>query len=405
METLRTRLKTCSGNKAEGVVCYKIIHNNTSGTIRTSHKIRTDEWDRRAEMPRAATRDNARTEYINGVRKSIEADIRLIGSIMQSLDKAGKGFKADDIVRIFRDSNDEHCMYGLMNATANSLRRAGRTRTAETYLSAMRSFMRFAGNRKILPGEIDNNMMMQYETFLKAKGICRNTSSFYMRIMRATYNRAVEKGLAKSRHPFKRVYTGVEKTMKRAVTMQTIRRIKNAALPDEPSLKLARDMFMFSFYTRGMSFVDMAFLKKDDLKNGLLSYRRRKTGQRLYIKWEQCMQDIIDMYPTNDSVYLLPIITGGNDATRQYRNAQHLINSKLKRLMSATGCEQPLTMYVARHSWASIAHSRHIPLSVICECMGHDSETTTRIYLASLDTSETDRANKKILDELQDSSE
>lgn len=122
METLRTRLKTCSGNRAEGVVCYKIIHNNTSGTIRTSHRIRTDEWDRRAEMPRAATRDNARTEYINGIRKSIEADIRLIGSIMQSLDKAGKGFKADDIVRIFRDSNDEHCMYGLMNATANSLR-------------------------------------------------------------------------------------------------------------------------------------------------------------------------------------------------------------------------------------------------------------------------------------------
>lgn len=403
METLRTRLKTCSGNRTEGIVCYKIMHNNTSGTIRTSYRIRTDEWDRRTEMPRATTHNNERTEYINRVRKSIETDIKPIGSIMQQLDKMGKGFGADDIVSMFRNSNDEHCIYGLMNATANSLQRAGRTRTAETYLSAMRSFMRFAGNRKILPGEIDNNMMMQYETYLKSKGVCRNTSSFYMRILRATYNRAVEKGLVKKQHPFKRVYTGVEKTMKRAVTMQTIRRIKNVELPDEPSLKLARDMFMFSFYTRGMSFIDMAFLRKDDLKNGLLSYRRRKTGQRLYIKWEQCMQDIVDMYPSNTNGYMLPIITEKTDVTRQYRNVQHLINNKLKQIMTATGCEQPLTMYVARHSWASIAHSRHIPLSVICECMGHDSEATTRIYLASLDTSETDKANKKILDELQNS--
>ena len=144
--------------------------------------------------------------------------------------------------------------------------------------------------------------------------------------------------------------------------MQTIRRIKNVELPDEPSLKLARDMFMFSFYTRGMSFIDMAFLRKDDLKNGLLSYRRRKTGQRLYIKWEQCMQDIVDMYPSNTNGYMLPIITEKTDVTRQYRNVQHLINNKLKQIMTATGCEQPLTMYVARHSWASIAHSRHIPL-------------------------------------------
>ena len=57
----------------------------------------------------------------------------------------------------------------------------------------------------------------------------------------------------------------------------------------------------------------------------------------------------------------------------------------------------PLTMHVARHCWASVAKSKNIPLSVISEGMGHDSEETTRIYLASLDTSVVDKANSLIL--------
>ena len=65
----------------------------------------------------------------------------------------------------------------------------------------------------------------------------------------------------------------------------------------------ARDIFMFSFYTRGMSFIDMAYLKKKDLQNGVLSYRRHKTDQQLFIKWEKPMQKIVDKYNTIESSY------------------------------------------------------------------------------------------------------
>ena len=57
-----------------------------------------------------------------------------------------------------------------------------------------------------------------------------------------------------------------------------------------------------------MSFVDMAFLKKKDLQNGILTYRRNKTGQQLFVKWEKLMQELIDKYDTSDTFYLLPII-------------------------------------------------------------------------------------------------
>jgi integrase len=239
--------------------------------------------------------------------------------------------------------------------------------------------------------------MLLYEAYLKARGVSMNTISFYMRNLRAVYNRAVEKELTPQIYPFRHVYTGVEKTVKRAVPIKTIKALKEQDLSLKPILDYARDMFLFSFYTRGMSFIDMSYLKKKDLKNGFLTYRRKKTGQLLTIKWEKCMEEIIDKYPKNETIYLLPIITKPGKERKQYNNALHLVNYHLKELSTILKLQRPLTMYVARHSWASAAKFKNIPLSVISEGMGHDSEATTRIYLASLETSVVDKANKMIL--------
>ena len=212
---------------------------------------------------------------------------------------------------------------------------------------------------------------------------------------------AVEKELTVQRNPFRHVYTGIDKTVKRAVPAKVIRQIRDLDLTPDPAMDLARDLFMFSFYTRGMSFIDMAFLKKSDLKNGILSYRRQKTGQQLFIRWEKPMQEIVDKYDTTGTPYLLPVIRDTTkDARRQYKNAEHLTNGRLKRIGKRLGLEIPLTTYVARHGWASIAKSKNIPVATISEAMGHDSEKTTRIYLASLDTSVVDKANNLVIKSL-----
>ena len=157
-------------------------------------------------------------------------------------------------------------------------------------------------------------------------------------------------------------------------------------------------MFMLSFMLRGMSFVDMAYLRKTDLSNGYIIYRRRKTGQQLTIKWTKDMQLVLDKYPENASGYLLPIVRNpGTNERYTYRNASYNINRSLKAVAKMAGVTIPLTLYVARHSWASAAKSKCIPLGIISEGMGHDSETTTQIYLTSLDTSAVDKANSLIL--------
>ena len=204
-----------------------------------------------------------------------------------------------------------------------------------------------------------------------------NTISFYMRNLRAVYNRAVEKGLTPQNNPFRHVYTGVDKTVKRAIPIKVIKALKELDLSMKPSLDFARDMFMFSFYTRGMSFIDMAYLKKTDLQNSILTYRRRKTGQELSIKWEKCMAEIIAKYPENKTDFLLPIIKEEGNERRQYDNTLHLVNYRLKELSTMLKLQRPLTMYVARHSWASAAKAKNVPLSVISEGMGQPSTRVT----------------------------
>ena len=147
-------------------------------------------------------------------------------------------------------------------------------------------------DKDVLLDDLDSDMMMAYEAYLKNNGVSPNSSSFYMRNLRAVYNRAVEKELTSQRFPFKHVYTGVDKTVKRAVPLKVIKRIKEMDFSMNPTFDFARDMFLMSFYTRGMSFVDMAYLRKKDLQNGVLSYRRRKTGQQLFVKWEKLIRNI-----------------------------------------------------------------------------------------------------------------
>ena len=242
-------------------------------------------------------------------------------------------------------------------------------------------------------------MLLSYEYHLKSKALSPNTISFYMKRLRAVYNKAIDDGFVENKNLFRRVFTSSEKTVKRAISLKHIKRLKSLDLSYSASKEFARDMFLFSFYTRGMSFVDIAYLQEKDLKGNVLTYRRKKTGQLLNIQWERCMQEIVNKYSScSHSPYLLPIIKNPEiDLRKQYQNVQSLINRNLKSIGMDLKLPMPLTMYCARHSWASIARSEGIPIAVISEGMGHDSESTTQIYLASLETQVIDKANRKIL--------
>lgn len=285
-----------------------------------------------------------------------------------------------------------------IDTIVHSLKQNGQARTAETYWAAALSLKKYIKEEDLAFENIDDKLLIAYENYLKEQGISLNTSSFYMRKLRAAYNRAVDEGLIADYRPFKKVYTGIARTEKRAITIEQMRRIKHLVL-NEPQLNLARNMFLFSFYTRGMSFIDMAYLSRKDLKDGLLIYRRKKTGQCIAIRWDNRIQELLERIGIGSGEYLLPIIRNKNGHERsQIRASQYEINCNLKTIAQKAGIRTNLTMYVARHTWASIALSLNVPVNIISQGMGHDSEKTTRIYLKTLDMSELDCASSRILD-------
>lgn len=402
MATVKVKFRASSIETKEGSLYYQVIHNRLARQVHTSYKLYPSEWDTsRFKIVLPSDIEEGRRNYLLSMKASLTDDLSRFKEIIMRLDRAGLPYTASKVVELYVSPTNCGGFIAFARKLIRELKQIGKRRTAETYTTALNSFVRFHGESDLLFEELDSNLMIEYETYLKEHNVCPNSSSFYMRNLRAIYNRAVEKELTEQHNPFKHVYTGVDKTVKRAVPLKIIRRIRDTDLTLNPVMDYARDLFMFSFYTRGMSFVDMAYLKKKDLQNGVLSYRRQKTGQQLFIKWEKPMQDIVGKYDTGDTPYLLPIIKDmDTDARRQYKNAAHLVNSKLKKLGERLGLSIPLTSYVARHAWASIARSKNIPLSTISEAMGHDSENTTRIYLASLDTSVVDKANSLILKSL-----
>lgn len=243
------------------------------------------------QHPAGMERDN----YLLSVGERIRRDKIRLEKAIRTLSQSGP-FTADDIVIRFHDSGQEPSFNDYIRQQIVRLKRLGKIRTSETYTAALKSFSSFMKGSDILFGELSSDLLMEYEAYLKNRGNSPNTISFYMRILKAVYNRAVENGLTGQRNLFKSVYTGVEKTLKRAIHLNDIRRIKRLDLSLKPHLDFARDMFLFCFYTRGMSFVDMAYLKKGDIANGILTYRRKKTGQQLFIRWEKCMQEIIKLF-------------------------------------------------------------------------------------------------------------
>lgn len=401
MASIKVKFRPSTVTDREGTIYYQVIHERKVRQLLTNYHVFPSEWDEKRSMV-TTLQKSERKSFILSIRERIRWDVERLVKIDRKLDSNGLSYTADDVIDEFNRYSHEYSLFNFMEGIIAKLKQNGKVRTAETYKATLNSFKKFRQDEDIMLDCLNSEVMEAYEAWHHNRGVTPNTISFYTRILRAVYNRAVEDDVIENRSPFRHVYTGVDKTVKRALPLDVIKKIKGMDLSLNAALDFARDMFMMSFYLRGMSFIDMAYLKKADLKDGYVTYRRRKTGQQLTIEWTSDMQLVLDKYPENESEYLLPVIkTTGLNERCAYRNVGYNINRSLKQITKMLSLNFRLTMYVARHSWASAAKAKGVPLSVISEGMGHDSETTTQIYLASLDTSVVDRANAMILKSLK----
>ena len=399
MATIKLKYRRSSVKGRNGTLFFQIIHMRQVRQIYTDLHIADDEWNAEtATVIIPAGIIPERIKYLSTVKTTLKDWHSKLSAIIEQFDQNGLPYTVEDVVSAY---NAPLTIVGLVSFTReliDDLKKIGKKATVKRFDATLNSLMRYTGGNEIEWKEVTSTFILGYEEFLIKRGLCRNSTSFYMRNLRAIVNRAIERDFEVTRNPFKHVYMGVDKTIKRAVSLDVVQKIRDIDLGGHPSLDFARKVFMFAFYTRGMSFVDIAFLKKSDMNNGLITYSRRKTRQQISVRIEPEIKKPIDSFGNNETDYLLPIITeAGGDVERQYENAYFRINRNLQKVGKQLGLETKLTLYVARHAWASIAHSNNVALSTISKAMGHDSEKTTVIYLKSLDSSSVDKANSDII--------
>ncbi len=413
MASIKLRFREPHGSGEEGSLYFQVIHHRVSRRLHTGIHVSPTEWDPFGQRLIPASFSRAGDQRLAAIRAYLATAEERLRQALGSLEASGNPFTTDDILQLYNQlgAPSRLTIFQFAQRQIDRLRAMGKERTAECYHSAMvalRGFWDTEDKTELHFEMMDSDLIERFEAHLRRGGVCRNTVSFYMRNLRAIINRAAREGLTARATVFENVYTGVDRTPKRAILLRDVKLLRRADLSAYPYIDFARDMFIFSFLTRGMSFVDMAHLQARNLSGGYLTYVRRKTGQQLTIRWRREMQQIVDKYSSRcqGSAYLLPIISlreGEQEGIlhrRQYLSTMQCVNRNLHRLAVAADLRVRLTMYVARHSWASAARDKRVPTAVISRGMGHDSERTTEIYLASIQNNKVDDANDKIISSL-----
>lgn len=376
-------------NDGAGRIYFQIIHKRVVRQLNPNITCRNADWNGGDVIPFTKDCD---------VNERICHCIDLAKRVIDSLDSKGVEYSSDDVIVMFNDSRNNLVNYITM--LSDRLRKCGKLSTADNYKALSRRIYEFAGNEYTTIYDIDADFVEEFEAWMLGKGMKRNTSSFYIRILRAVWNKAIDNGILPPTYinPFKHVYKGVDVTKKRAISAEDIKKIKTINLKSDKRLEFARDLFMFSFYTRGMSFVDIVALRKENIQNGIISYQRRKTGKLISIKIEKDIKRILDKYISLERDYVFPIATCRQDEYVKEKTMLSYVNKSLKKIAMYCDIDSTLTMYVARHSWASIAQNvAGVPLSVISKGMGHSSEKVTQVYLASFGNKDIDKANKSVI--------
>lgn len=402
MATVKVKFRKSSVKGKAGTIYYQLCHKQSNRQITTRMYVLPQWWDAEKETF-ISEADN--TGLSARYQRQIEKDLQCIRGILCEWDGTGKDYTLADVIARFHilNKNSDNIL-SCLTTLENELKDDSQYGNARNLQRALNSFSKFLKGLDLPLNQIDEKLIMEYEQWLRARKVSKNSSSFYMRTLRSAYNKMIIRNRLEQTYPFRNVYTGVERTRKRAVHEEVMIRLQRLDLTHSAPLAFSRDLFLFSYCTRGMAFVDIAHLKKEDISGGMLSYVRHKTGQRLTIRIEPCIEEIIKRYEpsVHNSPYLFPIITSNDpeEAFRQYQTALGYHNRKLKKLGNLTGENLHLSSYTARHSWATIARNHNIPLSIISAGMGHTSEKTTNIYLDSIESWLIDKANEDILEAL-----
>ena len=380
-------------------IVFNITHNRKQTTIATSYSVIEKEWDDEALRIKNKSRYKLKTGQINNILKNTELGY---GTTIVNLETKGKlnTLSLKQLLDKLKSIKSSKTTFETFTTSIiKDLRYSGRIGTADSYQSTLNFFLRYSSD--LLFADITPTLLTKFEILYMGKPNHHyNGLAVYMRTIRAIYNKAIADEIIDSNlYPFrktpsdKRKYNiKKEKTRKRAIPIEHIAKIENYehAKYDAMGKVNARLYFLFSFYMRGVNYVDMAHFKKLNIINGKLNFKRSKTGRLFEIKINPKAQAILDYFELankKQNNFLFPIIKRPFDKELTHNDIRQSLkntNKHLKTIAKDVGISTTLTTYVSRHSWATIADKAGVDRKIISKGLGHSDLATTEIYIDDL---------------------
>lgn len=379
----------------------RVGHNERTTSIPLGIDLLEKDWDTKSRTVKKSYEGSSSVTRLNNLiqkKKSDAMDVLL--KLHETGQLATLSVTAIREKLVLQNTSTSFLNYG--NRLVNELIAANRIGTARSYKGLINILKTFQNGKDLQFSDITYAYLMKFETYHRNKGNEANGLAVYMRTIRAIYNKAVKEGIAeKDQYPFSNYKIKTVPTEKRALEWEFLKKILALHLKPEHPCFHARNYFLTSYMMYGINFTDMAYLRKTDITNGRILYRRKKTKKLYDIKITDNLQNIISYYInlSKDSEYIFPIIKRETlvQQDKDIQWARKRYNKKLKQLAELCGIETNLTSYVSRHSFATQAMLQQIPLNAISTMLGHSSLKTTEIYLKTLPSNILDDYNLKLL--------
>lgn len=377
---------------------FQLIHRRQKKLLYTSYKLYPEEFDDRSGKVLYISDARYSQREIRRINRDLCLQRKSLDGHIETLELRRDEYSVADVISRYRIEHDSLSLLRYMDMQIERKQHQDKYGMATALRSTRSSLAAFIGLRIVHLKDLDGSFIRNYEDFLTRRGVCSNTICYYMRNLKAVFNQAVQDGHSMTTaNPFRFIRVRQSKTVKRALERDKLRRLSAVDFSKYPHLDMARDIFLFGFYCRGMSFVDILHLRKSDINNGVIGYRRHKTNQWLQIAVTPQLERLIRKYD-NPSPYVFPILEDApaKEQYRLYRLALERVNRNLKRVAKMCDVGISITTHMSRHSWATQAKEAGASITIISEGLGHTSEKTTRIYLKEFDRSVVDAINEKI---------
>lgn len=397
-ETYRITSKGCIP------IVLRVFKDGKKKIVRMGISVHPEYWD--------ATKNKIKSncpnkEYLDSIITGVLSKYQKQILEFQSI---GKDYSLNQLIEAVDKPLRNISVSEYLESIIQGLMKENRVGNATHYQALYNSLEKFSKINQLQFVDIDVAFLNKYETHLRGIGNKGNTISIKMRTLKAVYNRAVKDNIIKQDYyPFNdyNVSKLKDTTRKRSISKEDIQKIIDLdveVITKRPQslIQFSKDLFLFSYLGCGINMVDMAHLRKENLFDNRVMYKRHKTGKQISFLLHPLAKDIMEKYNSNLTGYIFPILddsvhTTAEQQFRRIKKITYVANKNLKKIGDAIGLQIPLTTYVSRHSFATILKRSGVNVAIISEALGHSDLKTTQIYLDTFENSQIDEAMKNLL--------